>query len=270
MHWKSTSSIIEALICCFSFDLLYAFIIIRFGQAFLIPLSLLSYLSIRKINNIKINSNEIIQISNYDKPLNAPNNKLLDFQLRDQWIDDQEIINSNNTIKSNILIIKLYIKRLSTRFTVVYSFIKLFGAILFVLNLSTNYLHCNYIDSLKISEIKTCNNINDCHSYCVGYHKHTLYYNKEITDNTCTIGLPNYCLCNNWFTFEFSVILLHLIHFIIQCYFFIRYQYFDPQQNQIMCVQSYMFAGDNLLLFLTNPAICFLSTLEAIVLSISW
>jgi len=50
----------------------------------------------------------------------------------------------------------------------------------------------------------------------------------------------------------------------------IRYNNFDPQQNQIDCVQSYTFVGENITLFLTHPAICFLSVLESGVLAVSW
>jgi hypothetical protein len=70
--------------------------------------------------------------------------------------------------------------------------------------------------------------------------------------------------------FQFVVIVLHIVHYFVQCYFYIRYNYFDPQQNQIDCVETYTFAGENLALFLTHPSICFLSVLEAISIVVVW
>jgi hypothetical protein len=70
--------------------------------------------------------------------------------------------------------------------------------------------------------------------------------------------------------FQFTVLVLHVVHFVVQCYFYLRYSYFDPQQNQIDCVQQYAFAGENLTLFLSHPSMCFLSALEAVIIVIVW
>jgi hypothetical protein len=70
--------------------------------------------------------------------------------------------------------------------------------------------------------------------------------------------------------FQFVVIVLHVVHYAVQCYFYIRYNGFDPQQIQINCVETYTFAGENLTLFLTHPSMCFLSVLEAAAIVIVW
>ena len=78
------------------------------------------------------------------------------------------------------------------------------------------------------------------------------------------------CLCENWLLFEFSVMVCNLSHLAVQMWYFVHFNNFDPQQNQIDCVQSYTFFGDNLLLFLTSPAVCFIALVESLVLSFSW
>ena len=86
----------------------------------------------------------------------------------------------------------------------------------------------------------------------------------------CSAGISNTCACNNWMILKFTVIMLNIIHFVLQCIFYLRYNSFDPQQYQIDCVQEYSFVGNNLTLFLSHPGICFLSVLETGILVIGW
>jgi hypothetical protein len=214
---------------------------------------------------------------------------LLSFQLRDNWkeTDDEVDGNAGTTFRW----ITLLIRRLSKRFTVVYSFAKLCGAILFTVFVSRGYQYCanpgQYHDGITCpityetnSDTGVLEHSSSCFSSCfdTAFPPRITYPSLPSPDCPplppspweCNVSISNECLCSNWVVFQLVIIILHVVHYGVQCYFYIRYNYFDPQQNQINCVETYAFAGDNLMLFLTHPWMCFLSVLEAAAIVIVW
>jgi hypothetical protein len=258
----------------------------------LFPLSVLSNISILKANESTL-SDVDRKIADDQKKGTGASPDLLSFQLRDNWntVDREE--DASDSIWGTVHLVVL---RLTKRFTVVYSFAKLLGTIVFTLVANTAYLGC--ISPDRYWQAATCNigyvwdvdptssNPTDvspqstCFSLCIGgsHLARTTYPPLQEADSPpfppnpweCQLELSGQCLCNNWFTFQFSVILLHVVHYVVQCYFYVRYNYFDPQQNQINCVETYTFAGQNLALFLTQPSMCLLSVVEAISIVIVW
>jgi hypothetical protein len=139
-------------------------------------------------------------------------------------------------------------------------------------NVNANCVLSSYIVScVANSTFCQVNTFRSCYCYhssyeCVGSFK--CYYLPP--DGSMFVGVSSECLCNNWLTFQFTVMALHTIHFVAQCYYYLRFNHFNPQQHQIECVQQYSFAGENLKLFLTHPSICFLSLLEAAAIIVVW
>jgi hypothetical protein len=224
---------------------------------------------------------------------------LLSFQLRDNWkdVDGTDAISDIGCCGPlGLNWIPVFVNRLSTRFTVLYSFGKLMATIAFTLLVNDAYSHCfnpghyylgstcavAYSQSYDIySEESTMHHSYTCASSCFGSRflpiilypplpADTNYPPLPPTPWECTVSYSGECLCNNWVVFQLMIIILHVIHYGVQCYFYIRYNYFDPQQNQINCVETYAFAGQNLMLFLTHPSMCFLSVLEAAAIVIVW
>jgi hypothetical protein len=217
----------------------------------------------------------------------------LSFQLRDNWRDTQPISASDGSVwMSPVVSFFRLLDRLSKRFTVVYSFLKLCGTIGFTLFINSSYLYCQHPGVYHQSAVcgvryydldfddDGVGRTHPCASNCAAEaFPSIITYPSQPESNCpplpptaweCTVQVSGECLCNNWFIFQFTVILLHAVHYVVQCYFYIRYDYFDPQQNQINCVETYTFAGENLTLFLTHPSMCFLSILEAACITIVW
>jgi hypothetical protein len=268
------------------------------------PLSLLANISVLKSQRgwfKSAKSTAIAEAKNtvQSEPTSLQDSKLLSFQLRDNWntADGRKASDGVDDLSGSCSVSVAgcwfdTVARLSKRFTVVYSFSKLFGTILFTLYANTDYLTCG--DPSRTYSTVTCdltydwNPIYDssvvtsqsCSTSCIGtkYRPTTSYPSDSSpyapplppTPWTCTGHVPNACICNNWFIFQFSIIVLHVLHFIVQSYFYMRYNYFDPQQNQINCVETYTFAGQNLTLFLTQPSMCLLSAIEAACIVIVW
>jgi hypothetical protein len=247
------------------------------------PLCILSYISIVKAANVEELSRGREQESK----------KLLSFQLRDNWVaEDKDSSEGNSCISS----FQRIMDRLTKRFTVVYSFLKLLGTIAFTLVVNRSYLACGNRD--KYQPAVACHvdyqwnsspgeyspayvyPTASCRALCVGGSHLARITFPPLQDPTtppfpptpweCSLELSGECICGNWVAFQFTVMMLHVIHYVVQCYFYVRYNYFDPQQNQINCVETYTFAGDNLTLFLTKPSMCLLSAIEAASIVIVW
>jgi hypothetical protein len=167
------------------------------------------------------------------------------------------------------------IVRLATgRFSVMYSLCKLLGAITFSLATSKGYEYCH--NQHNLLHESTCPahctitcltmTFDDCNNPAL-QDDYVLFCPDQLFPCQFT---TQECLCGNWMLIDLTVLLLHAVHFLCQCVYLLRYDTFDPQQNQIECVQSYNFFGENLAVILTHPAILLLSVLEAAILVLSW
>jgi hypothetical protein len=138
-----------------------------------------------------------------------------------------------------------------------------------------NFTGRPYVSSSSCTS-DTAHYCGSCECYCHQYPGLCPSSEQAYCLKTCqtpysvSASLSSQCICNNWMVFEFIVMAFHAIHFIMQCYYYIRFDHFNPQQHQILCVQQYQFVGENLKLFLTHPAICFLALLEAGAILIVW
>jgi hypothetical protein len=302
----------EALYACLRLNIFLMHYFLKGMVCWICPLALLSNISILKSQHGWFSAGsgagaDRPSIENSENPESGKSDTdprashdLLSFQLRDNWqqVDKNMFTNDDGEEKRSWYVqftksCFVILDRLSKRFTVVYSFVKLCGTIAFTLFINTNYLMCG--DPQKIHSSVTCDvsyswdsdasssqwpsHSSPCNAVCVSssYRPEVSY--PEITGPyppfpptpwTCTATLPNACICNDWFIFQFTIIVFHVIHYVVQCYFYIRYNYFDPQQNQINCVETYSFAGQNLTLFLTQPSMCLLSVVEAACIIIVW
>jgi hypothetical protein len=305
----TNGSILETAIAFIRVDIFLMYFFLKAMVCWICPLSLLANISVLKSQYgwfaAKSGGTNNSDGSESEQPegTSFQDNKLLSFQLRDNWDDvdsrkfydnDDDDSKEDNWLVPVTRSIFVTFDRLSKRFTVVYSFLKLCGTIAFTLFVNTNYLACG--DPSKTHSTVTCDvsytwapfeyeyqilsHSSSCMESCIGTnYKPTVSYPPDNslyvpplppTPWTCTASLPNACVCNDWMTFQFSIIILHVLHYIVQCYFYMRYNYFDPQQNQINCVETYTFAGKNLTLFLTQPSMCLLSVLEAASIVIVW
>jgi hypothetical protein len=304
-HHSSGGNICECLRGLCRLDVYLVNMFLMFMIVFVCPLSILSNVSIMKANNwttsTSLEHRDEAETSQEAEPNKTqPKNNLLSFQLRDHWDEiDSELrvvgIVGSSRWKALRRTIFTLIDRLSKRFTVVYSFVKLCGTIAFTLFVNRNYLECGSMG--RYHDKVFCDvsyswapgptapiyyhvyNSHPCQASCLAWaYPPVITYPPTDgmgpppppTPWQCSVEISGECICNNWFMFQFTVIVLHVIHYVVQCYYYIRYNYFDPQQNQINCVETYSFAGNNLTLFLTQPSMCFLSMIEAICIVIVW
>jgi hypothetical protein len=271
--WDRFHNVSYTIACFVSFDILIVQMIVRGLLSMISPLSILSYISILKANNWQSPDLTAIQVND---PTN-PTSKLLSFELRNQWIE----MDPNLPCYQQGLVV---LRRLFSRFTIAYSFLKLLICTALSMIISYDFFYCSserygqYNPSIPHSSrgykaMVQCQS-HHCRSYCPGstnpYTELRIISDSETSSNICTVQVTGQCICDSWLTFQFTVLLLHIAHFLVQSYFYLRYDYFDPQQNQIDCVQSYTFAGKNLALFLSHPTICLLSTMEAAGLVLVW
>jgi hypothetical protein len=304
---ESNGSVFEATKAFVRVDIYIMYFFLKFMVCVICPLSVLSSISVLKSQSGWFQSvskdNVILPQGTQNSQatvISIPDINLLSFQLRDNWkdVDNSTYFSDDGLTECSCCVdttrsIIVAVDRLSKRFTVVYSFLKLCGTIAFTLFADTGYLACG--DPSRIHSNVTCDVVYDwsafeddellsrfptCEESCIGtqypavvtYPADTSLYIPPLppTPWTCTATLPNACVCNDWLIFQFSIIVLHALHYVVQCYFYIRYNYFDPQQNQINCVETYTFAGSNLTLFLTQPAMCLLSVIETACIVIVW
>jgi photosystem II stability/assembly factor-like uncharacterized protein len=280
--WRKTQSILDTLKAMLRIEIFIICMFLKAMLAWVFPLCLLTNFSAVKIKHATEQSE---QAGASDAAKDTP--ELLSFELRDNWLDAEA--EGSSTILRYIYVI---CDKLRQRFTVVYSLVKLCGTIAFTLFVNTDYLSCGNPssyhdavscpisyewDSLSVGDVSASK---ECAAICMGFVYQPKFIYPEITVPgapplpptpwECTVQISGECTCNHWMVFQFIVIVLHVIHYMIQCYFYIRYNYFDPQQNQINCVETYTFAGENLTLFLTQPSICLLSMIEAICIVLVW
>jgi hypothetical protein len=299
--WElSQHSMTSTVLSVFRLDIFVVGMFLKLMMAWVFPLSLLSNVSILKQTLSAPRTPEEASQKEINL-VDEMSNKLVSFQLRDNWEgvdgDVEQIYRENPSICGSVLV---FVDRLLKRFTVVYSGLKLLGTIAFTLFANTSYTACShpgeyhygstcnmdyfwtsYLDGQYDDSVFSLSHTDPCLSLCassssyptrINYPPITVPYTPPLPPVPwqCTSEISGECICSNWFTFQFTVILLHVIHYFVQCYFYIRYNYFDPQQNQINCVETYTFAGNNLTLFLTQPSMCFLSAIEAVCIVIVW
>jgi photosystem II stability/assembly factor-like uncharacterized protein len=297
--WKETGSFKEAVRAGCRIDICGTCLFLKLMLTGISPLCLLTNISIMKAQVAQTRKqNQSTEEDATTAPDFSATSDLLSFQLRDNWASVDEAIIASGAPGSNVsylAYVAVVMDRLLKRFTVVYSFLKLCGTIAFTLFINRDFLSCHNMDSY--ATVATCpvtyewltpitptyfllSSDHPCKSTCLNYMYPSRYvyptlqyeYSPPLPPEswTCQVEISGECICSNWFTFQFTIIFLHVIHYVVQCYFYIRYNYFDPQQNQINCVETYTFAGENLTLFLTKPSLCLLSTIEAICIVIVW
>jgi len=158
----------------------------------------------------------------------------------------------------------LLVRKLCSRYTVQYSFLKLLASVVVSLTLNADYMYCGQTGrSFTESQCPS-----DCSAHCI-FAEQIDQENWSSRTHECDLTTTS-CFCDNWVMTDCLAMVFNTVHFVLQCYYLIHYNNFDPQQSQIDCVQSYTFVGENITLFLTHPAICFLSVLEAAVLVVAW
>jgi hypothetical protein len=239
------STIREKLIAPVKIDLLISCTILRMMQVICWPAAVLSYVSIKKRNRANERHEKV---------------NLLAMDVRDSFTLH---VLAGGAFHGRWTVMNV-LRTLSSRYTVQYSFAKLIVAILLSFALNTDYMYCN--DPQHSFTEDEC--ASDCRAHCVFPKKKSDDYYPEHSHHCYEVD--HMCFCENWLMTDLTAILLNTVHFILQCYYLLHYNNFDPQQNQIDCVQSYTFVGENITLFLTHPAICFLSVLECAVLYVSW
>jgi hypothetical protein len=258
-YYRTEGMTRRALIALIRIDATALYILMSFLQLAAMPLSLLTYVSLVRQRTGRLKETN------------------LSLDMRQSTISSPVVANDHEsdlkTVPSSPCSVLL--KIFSSRFTVVYSFGKLFAAIVVSIVTSQGYNFCHdQHDAIGSNYCPT-----NCQVTCLT-ETFTHCYDDEYTgqfnydycpSNTfpCAQAV-NGCLCMNWVLVDFLVICMNLIHFMCQCIYLVLYDNFDPQQNQIECVQSYSFVGDNLTLFLTHPVFCFLSALEFSILIDSW
>jgi photosystem II stability/assembly factor-like uncharacterized protein len=284
--WRKSGSWLQTVKAMVRFDIFCVFLFLKAMVAWVSPLCVLTNMSIWKAKYLNEQGSDP---AGTEGDSMRRTGELLSCQLRDNWlgVDNED---HDNTILAYFFVI---CDRLRKRFTVVYSLCKLCGTIAFTLFVNTDYLACGDMGAYRTAA--TCpvaytwqpypvwgpmENSQPCASLCIGHvYPSKIVYPEITVPRTpplpptpweCSVQISNECICNNWFIFQFIVIALHVVHYLIQCYFYVRYDYFDPQQHQINCVETYSFAGENLTLFLTQPSICLLSTIEAICIVLVW
>jgi len=224
-------------------DLAMTGLLLRFMQAFTSPVSVLSWISVQRQERAAIGS------------------KWLNMDVRDSFT--LYALSSSADDYGDKWAPVAVVRKLFSRYTVQYSFLKLLASILISLTLNDDFGYCGY--SARSFTQDECPS--DCSAHCI-FPRPALYGGTS-RNNNCDYSTTS-CFCENWLMTDLLVMLFNTLHFVLQCYYLIRFNNFDPQQNQIDCVQSYTFVGENITLFLTHPAICFLSVLESAVLIVSW
>jgi hypothetical protein len=256
----------QILLACVRLDLLVSASIIRGMQAVTWPVAILSYLSIWKRNQ-----HDQDQDKNHSMGLGL---LVMDVRTDGEFHVERRYAMSSQGQDPDRWVLLTVAHKLCSRYTVQYSFVKLVASIVISLALNAGYSYCGNQAGYISAEICPM----DCSAHCVfesvqHHNDDAMYPTSRIHSCSPSEGLSavhNACFCDNWLMSDMLVILFNTLHFVLQCYYLIRYNNFDPQQNQIDCVQSYTFVGDNILLFLTHPAISLLSVLEAAVLVVSW
>jgi hypothetical protein len=258
----------QILLACVRLDLLVSASILRGMQAVTWPVAILSYLSIWKRNQ-----HDQGQDKNHSMGLGL---LVMDVRMDGEFEFDVErrYAMSSQGQDPDRWVLLTVARKLCSRYTVQYSFVKLVASIVISLSLNAGYSYCGNQAGYISAEICPV----DCSAHCVfesvqHHSDDAMYPTSRVHSCSPSEGLSavhNACFCDNWLMSDMLAILFNTLHFVLQCYYLIRYNNFDPQQNQIDCVQSYTFVGENITLFLTHPAISFLSVLESGVLAVSW
>jgi len=257
----SKSYLLQQLLALIRLDLLISASLLRAMQVVTWPVAILSYFSIRKREH------------------KGKKARLLDMDVRsnDEFSRYALTRRESEGADTGEWRIVSVLRTLCSRYTVQYSFLKLGASIIISMALNGDYMFCGNAGGYLSEEQCPL----DCDAHCifesVQHHTDDSLYPTSHAHH-CNPGLVEpgvsmvhkECFCDNWVMTDFLAIFFNTIHFTLQCFYLIHYNNFDPQQNQIDCVQSYTFVGENITLFLTHPAITLLSVLEAAVLIVSW
>jgi len=252
----STLTLAKALALC-RFDVLVMYNFLRAMQVVVCPVSVLAYFSAKKLERRKAKASEHLDFS----PRNAYSLVAVTESL-DGSLEKAEQQQQDSTCFDTM-------RRLFSRYTVVYSFLKLVASIVLSLVLNDGYSFC------REGHMTAAECPQGCAAHCAFPTTHytdgeSAYLHHCNSQENPYSQVHSSCFCDNWLTTDFVVLVMNVAHYTLQCYYYLHYNNFDPQQNQIDCVQSYSFVGDNITLFLTHPAISLLSVLESVILVASW
>jgi hypothetical protein len=278
-QWRF-SAVVMALTCA---DVIVLFLLTRATQVAVMPVSLLSFLSRLRTRYFPAKHQ---QASGTERPSEMVSSSpspskgdplLLSLAFRRaKWIDDPPSTPRWVTWRRALV-------KLCSRYTVVYSLLKMLTCIAYSLIANQGYRSCGLDAWGTYGDPLTCHEPLACRAFCPGWsylsegaqhgYSHPPQFTYDYEDpagGSCTVEVAGNCTCTNWWIFQFLVILGHLVHFGIQCWFYVHYDHFDPQQHQILCVEQYALVGDNVTWLFTYPAMGWLAVVEFGILVLVW
>ena len=150
---------------------------------------------------------------------------------------------STNSVYVSII---AFITRVTSRNLVTIAFFKLLFVIFISLMISQGYQDCDYNSRDKVVESCAGTTTTACSSFCddtsiITVNVHDDYYQQHFSEGGyCTASFTGTCSCKYFKIFKIVPILLHILQFLLQLYFWQFYFNFDPHQLQYDSMMSFI------------------------------